>query len=59
MTSIVTVSQNTWSSEMVVATGQSPRRALPLSQKEGYIVLWETYLKTRDDYRDSNCIIQN
>ena len=32
---------------------------LPPYQKDGYTLLRETYLKTPDDYRDSNYTIQN
>ena len=32
---------------------------LPLYQKDGYTLLRETYLKTPDDYRDSNYTIEN
>ena len=32
---------------------------LPPYQKEGYTLLRKLYLKTPDDYRDSNCTIQN
>ena len=32
---------------------------LPPFQKEGYTLLRKLYLKTPEDYRDSNCTIQN
>ena len=32
---------------------------LPPYQKDGYTLLREMYLKTPDDYRDNNYIIQN
>ena len=38
---------------------RTQNKILPLFQKEVYTLLRETYLKTPDDYGDSNCIIEN